>query len=473
MASTNIALETIPSSIRKPGAYFEFNTTLAVRNLPANVQPTLVVGQRLAAGTVAALVPTRVYSTADAATYFGQGSLAHRMVKAALTANPYLDLTVCALDDSAGAAASGTITFTNAATGSGAITLYVGNDLIQVAITKGDAIATIATSLAAAINALADLPVTASAVAGVVTITARNKGILGNQIDLDITITSGINTTVAVVAMAGGTIDPTIQPALDKVYAGSYSLIITPYNDATSLGIVRDHLAAVSGSIEQRPGVGCYAVDTSVASAVTLNTGINNGRMVGALLRGTRSPSFEIAAALAAVRASESDPARPLNYLPLPGIAAPVEAQRLTRQEQESCLANGVAPLQVGPDGQVQIVRLVTTYTKNIAGVPDPALLDVTTIDSLDYAIRSIRERVLLRFPRAKLSAKTAPAVRTEVLDVCNKLEALGILENVAANKSGIVVERDLQDANRLNIRVPADVVNGLHVIAGRIDLIL
>jgi len=473
MASENISFDNIPSTIRKPGAYFEFNTTLAVNSLPANVQPALIIAQRLTAGTVAALLPTRVYSSSDAATYFGRGSLAHRMVKAALKANPYLDLTVCALDDGAGAAATGTITIATAATGSGALSLYIGNDLIQIAIASGDAVAAIATALAAAVNDLPDLPVTAAANLGVVTLTARNKGLVANQIDIEASITANIGSTVTVVAMAGGTIAPSIQTALDKVYASQYSLIVTPYNDATSLATLRDHLDAVSGPIEQRPGVGYYAIDTSLASAITLATGINSGRIVGALLRGTRSPSFELAAAYAAIRASESDPARPLNYLVLTGIAAPLQAQRLTRQEQESALANGVAPLQVNSSQQVQIVRAITTYVENIAGVPDISLLDVTTIDTLDYTRRSVRERLLLRFPRAKLSTKTPPRVRTEVLDVLRKLERLEILENVDAYKSGVICERDEQDPNRLNIRIPADVVNGLHVFAGRIDLIL
>jgi phage tail sheath gpL-like len=473
MGSKNISFDNIPSSIRKPGAYFEFNTTLAVNSLPANVQPTLIIAQRLAAGSVAALVPTRVYSSNDASVYFGRGSLAHRMVMSALKANPYLDLTVCALDDGAGAAATGTVTFVGAATGSGVINLYVGNNLIQVAIASGDAIAAMATNLAAAINALADLPVTAGAALGVVTLTARNKGLIGNQIDLEGTISSGITTTMAVVTLAGGTIDPTIQNALDKVYASQYSLVITPYNDATALGTLKTHLESVSGPIEQRPGVGYFAVDTALATAITLTTTINSGRLLGALLRGTRSPSYEVAAAYAAVRASESDPARPLNNMTVPGISAPVEAQRLTRAEQESCMANGIAPLQVGPGQVVQIVRAITTYTKNAAGVADISLLDVTTIDTLDYTRRSVRERLLLRFPRAKLSAKTPARVRSEVLDILNRLENLEILENVVANRPGVLCERDEQDPNRLNIRIPSDVVNGLHVIAGRIELIL
>jgi phage tail sheath gpL-like len=133
-------------------------------------------------------------------------------------------------------------------------------------------------------------------------------------------------------------------------------------------------------------------------------------------------------------------------------------------------LKNGVMPLEVGPDGaSVQIVRAISTYTKDGQGIQDVSLLDLTTI----YTRKAVRTRLALRFPREKLSARTEAAVRSEVLDVLFKLEDLEIIENVEANKDKLLIERDLQDPNRLNIRIPVDVVNGLHVIAGVIDLYL
>src|SRR5512145_220792 len=96
-----IAFENIPNSIRKPGKYLEFNTKLAVRTLPANGQKMLIIAQRLSSGSVAQAIAKQVFSDAEAATYFGYGSIAHLMARAAIKANPYLDLTICALDDSA------------------------------------------------------------------------------------------------------------------------------------------------------------------------------------------------------------------------------------------------------------------------------------------------------------------------------------------------------------------------------------
>ncbi len=474
MASKNIAFDSIPASIRKPGKYFEFNTRLAVRTLPANLQKMLIIAQRLTAGSVAALAPIEIFSDAHAADAFGTGSMAHRMCRAAIRANPYLQLTVCALDDGAGAAATATVTIANAATGSGTLKLWIGNDSIEIAIASGDAHTAVATALGAAVNAKPDLPVTAAVAAAVVTLTARNKGTVANRIDLARDVTAaGTTATLSGTTLTGGTIDPDIATALAKVYGEQYDVICTPYNDQTSLTALRIHLDAVAGPLEQRPGVGIAGIDTALATATTLAGQINSGRILIGYLRGTKSPDFELAAAYAAVVAWEEDPARPLNTLALVGIAAPPIDQRLSRTEQENCLANGIAPLEVGPGEVVQIVRAITTYTKNAQAVPDIALLDLTTIRTLDYVRKACRERISLRFPREKLSSRTAGRVRTELLDVLLKLQELEIVEEVEANKDGLLVERDLQDPNRLNAKIPTDVVNGLHVFAGRIDLLL
>ncbi len=473
MASQNISFDSIPASIRKPGKYFEFNTRFAVRTLPANLQRMLIIGQRLVAGTVAALVPTQIFSDAQAADYFGAGSLAHLMCRAAITANRYLDLTVVALDDAATAtAASGTITITGPANSSGTLGVYIGSKRIEIGVTSADTATVIAANLVTELAKHPDLPVTFAAALGVVTLTAKNKGTVANQIDVSTDCTA-LNVVATVVAMSGGNVDPTLSDALAAVFAEQYHLIATPYNDQTNLTTLRTHLDAVSGPLEQRGAVGVYGFDGALAAATTLAGQINHGRVLGAYLRGTRSTAYELACAYAAVLAFEEDPARPLNTLELKGISAPAIAQRLSRTEQENCLNNGVAPLEVGPGERVQIVRAITTYTKDAQGITDIALLDVTTIRTLDYVRKACRERISLRFPREKLSIKTPPKVWSELWDVLKKLEELEIVENVDDNKTGLIVERDLQDPNRLDAKIPTDVVNGLHVFAGRIDLLL
>ncbi len=570
MASNNISFDQIPSSIRKPGKYFEFNTRLAVNTLPANRQKVLLVGQRtslaletsekfygsglndltpagtftgladrrfvveidsagatdsfkwskdggltwdatavaatgsaqaLAEGvtvtlaattghtladrwvfdayrepTVPEAVPTELFSDAEAATYFGHGSQLHLMAKACLAANAYCSLHACALDDaSASVEAAGSITIDGAAAYNGVLTVWIGNQSVDVEVAAADTAATVAQAIVDQIWQQNGLPVRAkvdTAAAGKVNITAKNAGTVGNQIDLDWEVTNeAVSCTIS--AMASGSGDPDIDDALAEVVPDQYEIICTSLNDATSLEALCDHLDLVSGPMEQRPAIGVAGYDGALASAATLATGVNNGRLLLACLRGSRSISFEIAAAMAAMLAFEEDPARPLNTLELEGIHAPAIEGRFSRTEQESLLYNGVTPLEVGPGNAVQIVRAISTYVKDPQGVDDISLLDITTIRTLDYVRKACRERVALRFPREKLSAKTPAKVRSELLDVLYKLEALEIVENVDEHSDGLIVERDLQDPNRLDAKIPTDVVNGLHVFAGRIDLLL
>lgn len=478
MASKNISFDQIPSSIRKPGKYFEFNTKLAVRTLPNNKQRMLIVGQKTALGTITQKVPTQVFSDKEAETYFGPGSICHLMTRAAIKANAYLDLTVCALDDAgAGVAASGTVTLTGPAAAAGVLTLYIGDQKVEVAIAKDDTATVIAAAIVTQIGKQPGLPVTATSALGVATLTAKNKGVCGNQISLGYDLTNAAGVTAAIVAMASGAANPSIQDALTAVFAGQYDIIATPYNNQTDLTTLRNHLDSVSGPMEQRPGVGVYGMNGAMGDATTLGGQVNHGMIVGGYIRysatKSRSLPYEIASAFAAVMASEEDPARPLNTLELKGIAAANVADRLSRTEQESCLYNGVSPLEIGPGEKVQVVRAISTYMKDAQGIDDVSLLDITTIRTLFYVRKACRERVALRFPREKLSSKTPDRVKTELMDVLLKLEELEIVEEVKANAAGLIVERDLQDVNRLNAKIPADVVNGLHVFAGRIDLLL
>lgn len=474
----DITFEQIPSSIRKPGKYVEFNTKLAVRTLPNNKQKMLIIGQKMATGTVAQKIATKVFSDKEAETYFGVGSIIHLMARAAIKANPYLDLTAIALDDAgAGVAATGTVTVTGPATSSGAVSLFIGNQKVDVAVANADTATTIAAAVVAQIGKQPDLPVTASNVAGVITLTAKNKGICGNNIGLGYSLTNASGVGVAIVAMVNGATNPTVQDALNVAFAEKYDIIVTPYNTQTDLTTLKTHLDTVSGPVEQRPGVGVYGMNGAISDATTLAGQVNSGRILCAYLRYTntqrKSMPYELASAMGAVMAFEEDPARPLNTLELKVIAVPDIAERLSKTEQESLLYNGVAPLEVGPGEVIQIVRAISTYTKDAQGVDDVSLLDITTIRTLDYVRKACRERIALRFPREKLSSKTPEKIRTELIDVLLKLEGLEIVEAVKDNFDGLLVERDAQDANRVNAKIPADIVNGLHVVAGRIDLLL
>lgn len=116
----------------------------------------------------------------------GAGSQLARMVEAYRQTDPFGELYVIAVPESTGAAATVTLTVTGEATESGTVNVYVGRTRVQAPVTNGDNVTTIASSIQDAINAVPTLPFTASSSAGVVTLTARHKGLCGNEIPVSL-----------------------------------------------------------------------------------------------------------------------------------------------------------------------------------------------------------------------------------------------------------------------------------------------
>lgn len=473
MSSPNISFEKIPSSIRKPGVYTEFNTRMAVRNLPGNRQRTLIVGQKTASGSLAALTPTDIFSDLEAAAACGYGSQVHRMVAKAFKANPYANISIVAVDDVAGGTlASWPITIAGTPTAAGAFTLSLNADTATVNVAATDTPTTVAAAFVAAITANPNLPFTATNSAGVITLSAKNKGTVANSFKV---IASGsvAGMTFTVGSLTAGATDPDITAALASAFLGGHQQIVIPYRDSTNLTALRSHLDNVGNYAEKRWALGYVASNASLSNATSLSTSINHGWISNVWCRNTATPTMEIAAAYAATIAGSEDPALPFNYVQVDGIAVPTIVDRTSRTEEESALYNGVTPLNVGPGETVQIVRAITTYTLNAAGVPDVSLLDITTPRTLMYVAKTFVEDRARRYSRAKISDRLIADMRDAGIVLLKQLEELEIIEKVSDNLPQYLVERDSQDVNRLNERIPLDVINGLHVLAERFDLLL
>lgn len=472
MASPNVSFETIPSSIRVPGRYIEFNTKLAVRNLPVNPQHVLIVAPMLDSGTQKPLEAVMVFSDVEAGEKFGYGSWAHLMAQQAIRNNQYINLSIIGLsDDPAAVKAVGKIEIEGSATREGQLILNIGKESLKIAATRSESAKELAERLTAVINANESVLVAAEAEDAGITLTAKNGGEIGNEIYLD-GESNAPGVTIKVGNMENGQGNADISEALAEVAGKRYHIYVSAFSDDENLVRLNEHIEAVSNAIEKRGGIGVAGWNGTLAQGITKASKLNSGRMILQWYKGSKMGNALIAAGFAAVMASEEDPARPLNTLEIKGLDITPESEWPTFAEFNNALYNGLSPLQV-VNNRVQIMRAITTYTKNATGTDDPALLDVTTIRTLDYTRDALDQRYALRFPREKLSDKTPPKVRSETLDVLMKLEDLEILEQVEENKSLLVVERDLQDANRLNLIIPADVVNGLHVLAARIDLYL
>ena len=191
------------------------------------------------------------------------------------------------------------------------------------------------------------------------------------------------------------------------------------------------------------------------------------------------SPVYEWAAAYTAkaARALANDPARPLQTLPLDGILPAKGQNRFLISETNTLASHGVATQRTVVGNVPIIARETTTYTKNLYGNLDDAYEVVTTPATLAKLLRNQRQAITSKFARHKLADDgtrfgagqaivTPKIVKAELVAQYRTDEFAGLVENGKAFKENLIVERDTNDVNRLNILYPPDLVNQLRIFA-------
>jgi phage tail sheath gpL-like len=191
------------------------------------------------------------------------------------------------------------------------------------------------------------------------------------------------------------------------------------------------------------------------------------------------SPTFEWVAAYTAKaqRALINDPARPLQTLSLNGIKLAPLQNRFNIDELNNLATNGIATQKAGSDNQPAIARETTTYQLNLYGFSDDAYELVTTLATLARLIRNQRQALTSKFPRCKLAndgtrfgpgqAIVTPAViKAELVAEYRQDMWDGLVEDISAFKSHLLVERDPNNPNRVNVLYPPDLINQLRILA-------
>lgn len=492
-----ISFSGVPSALRVPFVAVEFDSSRAQQGPALLAYRVLLIGQKTASGSATANTLHRVTNADQVVTLAGRGSQLHRMALAYFANNKYTETWIGVLaDNGAGVAATGTLTFTGPATEAGTLSLYVGGTRVSVAVADGDTAAEVATAIVAAITANANLPVTA-AVGGagsehIVTVTARNKGTCGNDIDLRLnyqdTEKTPAGVAVAFVALASGATNPVLTGLITAMGDTWFQVIAHPYTDATSLTALETELESRFGPTRMVDGVAITSAAGSQSTLSTLGDTRNSPHNIIVAQPGEDplTPPAEFAAAVAGVVALNvpADPARPLQTLAILGVLAPAEADYFTFAERNQALFDGVSTTKVAAGGQVQIERLITTYQTNAAGSADTAYLDVTTMFTLLYLRYSFRSQILGKYPRHKLASDgtrvgagqaviTPKLGKAEAVLWFRQMEALGLVENFDQFKRDLVVERNSTDPNRLDFLLPPDLMNQFIVGAANLQFLL
>jgi phage tail sheath gpL-like len=508
----SIVLIGLSANFPNPGVFAQINFAQGPSGPAPAPRNILVMGNKTTAGS--ATNDTVVYGPDTAVTcqteqdvinLFGSGSQSHRAflrisaVQGTTGAGPAIYY--IAVAPSAGAAATGTIIFTTAAASNANLRVWVVDRFVDTFVAAGSTAIQIATAVVASINSQSRWPVTAGNSSGssaTVTITAKNLGPEGNWIVCSSAWTSGgstVSTTItgtiglANIALSGGTTADNNSNALATIDTTRYYYILVCDSDATNVGRVVTQVnsqAMPTTGIRQRVFYG--SADT-LANAITIATGVNAPRSELELAAGSDLTPLEVAANNMAIYSLLENsagraygptinnyslfPNQP-QYQPLwqiqPSRSGPSAA--LTTVQITSALNNGVTPLAMLGNGQLQLVKRITNYSllgsnndyrvrdAHRVSIPDWYTDDLVSITQQQFGGKDLLPNPKQGQPFPPSQATTPAQWGAAIVSLTGKYGAAGQLKNVAAINAGTVVQQEVSPPDRESAIVPLQMVD-------------
>lgn len=497
--SVPILLTGLSANDPVPGVYFQINHAVGEGSTATAEYALLFLGNKTSSGD--ATVDTEIYGPTSVLplltednwiSRFGVGSELHRMYRASALVSPNVTRYAVAVTESAGANATGTITFTGTATAAGDVRVYVGNDYVDVVISSGDVIATIATNTAAAINQKINWGVTASAALGVVTVTAKQKGPRGNEFRYMARVSTGITTAVTPTtdtAFSGGTTADSFTNALATILPKRYYYIVSPTSDSTLNGAILTQVNSVAlplnGNLTERIVAGSTDTFANVTSAAIA---ANGARMD--IIHSEKNPmtSCEIAAHMATIFlvGEDSDETNFAGYgqdaqsAAVFGIPAPrLASVHPTRTQIKSALNNGISPIAVNASGKAYLVNRITTRSLN-GSTNDYRIRDSHKVTVCDKYADVGKTLIANRYARCKIgnnpSSNSPPPIDTSgkpvvypqlikqcLGEVVDQFESRRLVENGAEIKAGIVCQRETDPSTRITAIVNLQTIDNFY----------
>jgi phage tail sheath gpL-like len=487
-----IAFNQVPANLRVPFLYAEFDNSNAVSGPQTQPYNVLMIGPRLSSGTKLQKTKHLITSAAQAAEYFGVGSLLAEMAAKYLAANKTNELHCVALDDDgAGVAATGAIELTGAPTAAGVLSVYIAGRVAKIAVASGATLASLATALQAVLAADTSMLVSA-VVDGVntakINLTAKNDGTPGNQIDIRLNYFDGdelpAGLGVTITAMASGASNPSVADVFSILDETQYIQIVSAFDDAANMTLIEAELADRFGPIKQNDGYCHYGSKGSVSTLNAKGDSRNSQFTIIHRASGPTHPASQVAAKVGVISASaQIDPARPFQTLAVPGILPESDDEKLQLEERNILLYHGISTDKV-VGTQVVLERVITTYKKNNAGADDVSYLDLNTLLTLSYLRYDWRNYMLRKYPRHKLAGDgnrfaagqpimTPKLGKAEAIAKFREWQFIGLVEGLDQFKEGLIVERNVSDVNRLDFLLPPDLVNQLMVIGTKFGFLL
>jgi len=480
----SITFSEIPDALRYPGAYVEIDGSAA--GLGGDLPIVLLVGQKLASGTAPAGEIVRIASPQDAVDKAGDGSMLAQMAAAYRKNDQTFDVYLLPYaDNPAGVQSHGTLTVTSGPTEDGVLYIYIGQRAVSVGVTAGMTPTQVATAIAAAITAKGtSIPVTAAAALAVVTLTARHKGSIGNDIDLRLNLYGEDTPTglvLAIAAMSGGTGDP--DPGDLSAIIGSqrwFRYIAIGINNAATMAAWNAESRARYKPPIQQGFRGFATFRGGFEGAATYGETKNYEHICTLGIELNPFTTWEMAAWLTAAATPKlwNNPVISLEGTP---IAGPVGVSNFNFQQANSLLYKGISLMEVAKDGSVYIKRLISMYQTRSDGSTDDAYLDINVAEVMERIRYEQRIGAIQRF-RGTVAAKsdegfrpglpitTEDGVRAYLLSLYkNELMAnKGWVQGYSYYKQNLIVEQNSDNPSRFDFRDDPVINSPFYILAGR-----
>lgn len=490
-------------------------TSVSIVNASQTVQNTahriLFVGQKTSGGSATALaLVENILNDNSEDTYFGQNSMLAGMIRAAKKENQVTRMDAIALDDNgSGVAATGTTVITGTATASGTLEVIIGsetNHKYSIAVTSGDTATVIGDAIAAAVNGDGDCPTTAANVTGTVTMTADNKGTLGNDIGISVSgSVAGI--THSVTAMSSGATDPVLTTVFDAIGENRYQTIVWPYAADTSvLRTLLDARFNVDNKVQD--GIGITCAHDSLSNHTTLLDALNSQSLTyfcdktesdtsykgpaqmelspvkSAMFGAIRGLRLTDGASISQYVISTNGPldafggsalaSKPYFNTSMPNLPLIATGHGWTDTEIETLFASGGSVLGMNSGGTGALVgEVVTTYKTDSASNADISFKFMNYVDTASQAREYFFNNLKSRFAQSRLTAGDTKKGR----DMANDLTIRNYVEKLYQDLSGVdyVLLQDGEDAINFfkdNLSVVLDLANGKATITMTVPLV-
>lgn len=489
----SVSMNHIPNDIRVPLFYAEMDNSQA--NSGASQLRRLLIGlvnsdKEQASGLA---LPSGL---SEVKQLTGNGSMLSEMYEVHRKNDPLGETWILPVSVSAGAAAKATITVDSAATAAGILSLYIADHLVPVFIASDMDTDVAAQAIIEAINKKPELPVTASVTAGAgneskVEVLAKFKGELGNDLAVRVNVRSsaggeslpaGLSVTLG--QFSGGAGQPDLAEALAAIGDEPFEFIVHPFADAASLDAFQELMNDSAGRwswLKQLYGHVYTAKRGTMGELVTFGRTRNDQHhTIRGVEKSKPTSVWNCAATLGARTAVfiSTDPARPTQSGALVGEMQALAGTSFEVNEQNSLLWAGIATTYF-EGGYERISRAVTTYQKNDYGMPDDSYVDSETMHQSAYILRRLKSSITSKYGRHKLANDgtrfgdgqaivTPKVLRAELSASYTAMELEGIVENYDAFMEHLIVERDQNNPNRVNVLYPPDYVNQLRIVALR-----